>query len=139
MDFVNQAIKLGYEWNVDVDELRIKYVELLYTNGKDHLASEVLPSIGSGAKLAPVLLSSTGRRLKSLLKPADTSVLSPLTTEWLAGFSTPQDQFEEVADTSIDQIVQVLVEALRRFPSECSDQKIAGELHALLITKQITN
>lgn len=137
LDYVNQAIKLGYEWRVDVDELRIKYVELLYANGKDHLANEVLPSVGSDAKLAPVLLASTGKSLKTLLKPTDTSVLSPLTTEWLAGFSAPDDLFEPVTDTSEDQIIQRLVEALRRFPHDCSDQIIAGELHALLISKQI--
>ena len=32
LDYIDQAMKLGYTWSVDVDELRIKYVELLYFN-----------------------------------------------------------------------------------------------------------
>lgn len=41
LDYVNQAVKLGYEWKIDVDELRIKYIHLLYLNGMDDLAHEV--------------------------------------------------------------------------------------------------
>ncbi len=86
LDYVNQAIKLGYEWRVDVDELRIKYVELLYLNQMDHLAYEVLPSIGSGEKLVPTMLEAARKGLKTTLKQSDISALSPMTTDWLNGF-----------------------------------------------------
>lgn len=132
---MNQAIKLGYEWIVDVDELRIKYVELLFHNHMDHLAVEVLPSIGAGEKLAPVLLIAAGKRLKSLLKPRDTSSLSPMTVAWLNGFSEdtstgPLYEFKPA------QTLSLLVEAIRRMPSDCNDQVIANELHATLMAIQ---
>jgi hypothetical protein len=60
-DYINQAIKLGYEWRVDVDELRIKYVNLLYLNHMDHLAHEVLVSIESDEKLISTFLVAAGK------------------------------------------------------------------------------
>jgi len=134
LDFVNQAVKLSYEWGADVDELRIKYVELLFLNGIDHLAIEVLPSIGANRKLASSLLAAAGRRLKVLLNPSDVSALSPMTVSWLNGFQEDLPPAASKFDAS--KTLDLLVEALRRIPNDCNDQVIASELHSLLTVIQ---
>lgn len=131
LDYVNQAVKLGYEWKVDVDELRIKYIHLLYLNGMDDLAHEVLPSIDSNEKLSSTLLNAVGARLKQLLKPSDVSALSPLTATWLDGFEAV-----EHFDPSPSKTLSLLVESLRRIATDGNDQFIANELHSVLIAMQ---
>lgn len=125
---------MGYEWNVDVDELRIKYVELLYLNRLDHLAHEVLPSISSDEKLVSTLLVTAGRRLKTFLKPSDTSALSPMTTDWLNGFPSEEPNFDPILESLPSKTLALLVECLRRIPNDCNNQFIANELHSLLTT-----
>ena len=136
LDYVNQAVKLGYEWCVDVDELRIKYAERLFHSGLDELAVEVLPSIGCDEKLAPTLLAAAGRRLKLMLKPSDTSALSPMTAIWLKGFSGEGDNVPLPECNNSAKTLSLLVEAMRRFPGDCSDQTIANELHSVLVAIQ---
>ena len=106
----------------------------------DHLAHEVLVSIGSDEKLVSTLLVAAGRRLKMFLKPSDTSALSPMTTEWLLnGFSSDTDSFVrelEICDSGSTKTLALLVECLRRIPSECNDHFIASELHSLLTAMQ---
>lgn len=135
LDYINQAVKLGYEWGVDVDELRIKYVELLFQKGLDELAFEVLPSIGCDEKLASTLLAAAGRRLKQMLKPSDTSALSPMSASWLNSF--PGDVTNAVwPESNPATTLSLLVEAMRRIPGDSSDQTIASELHSVLVTIQ---
>lgn len=132
LDYVNQAIKLGYEWGIDVDELRIKYVDLLYLNHMDHLAHEVLPSIGCDEVLGSTLLVAAGERLKDLLRTSDTSALSPVTTAWLDGLSSDIKTEVQESKPTATKTLALLVECLRRIPSESSDHFIANELHSLL-------
>lgn len=134
LDYVNQAVKLGYEWKVDVDELRIKYIHLLYLNGMDDLAHEVLPSIDSNEKLSLTLLNAAGARLRQLLKPSDMSALSPITATWLDGCEATE-QF----DPSPSKTLSLLVESLRRIATDGNDQFIANELHSVLIAMQDTS
>ena len=124
---------------MDVDELRIKYVELLYLNQMDHLANEVLPSIGCAEKLAPTLLAAAGKRLKMFLKQSDISALSPVTTDWLNGFESNTESNVPLSDSTHTKTLALLVECLRRIPSDCNDQFIANELHALLSAMQSPN
>lgn len=139
LDYVNQAVKLGYEWNVDVDELRIKYVDLLYVNHMDHLAHEVLPSIGSDEVLGSTLLVAAGRRLKDVLKPSDTSALSPTTTAWLSELSSDTRGAALETKPTTAKTLALLVECLRRIPNESSDHFIANELHSLLTALNSTS
>lgn len=136
LDYINQAIKLGYEWSIDVDELRIKYVELLYLNNLDHLAHEVLPSISSDEKLISTLLVAAGRRLKTFLKPSDTSALSPMTTDWLNRFFSEVEIADPTSKATPTKTLALLVECLRRIPNDCNDQFVANELHSLLTAMQ---
>ena len=128
---INQSIKLGYEWNVDVDELRIKCVELLYANRMDHLGQEILPSINANDKLASALLAIAGSRLKHWMKPKDLSALSPITTDWLNGFNTDEMDLEDVEMES-KKTMALLVQCLSRIPTDCNDHFIANELHLVL-------
>lgn len=139
LDYVNQAFKLGYEWNVDVEELRIKYVELLYLNCMDDLAHEVLPSIGSDEKLIPTLLAIVGRRLNMFLKPSDISALSPVTTDWLSGFAVDAESDFLNVESTLSKTLALLVECLHRLPNDCHDQFVANELHSLLCSMQNTS
>jgi len=129
---VNQSVKLGYEWGVDVDELRIKYVELLYLNDFDHLANEMLPSIAGDEKLASALLNTVGKRLKPLLQPRDTSVLSPMTVAWLDGFVVDMIAIETIPKSRSTNTLSLLIEVLHRLPSDCNDRFIANEIRTLL-------
>ena len=129
---MNQSVKLGYEWGVDVDELRIKYVELLYLNDFDHLANEMLPSIASDEKLASTLLNTVGKRLKPLLQPRDTSGLSPMTVAWLDGFDVDMIAIETIPKSRSTNTLSLLVEVLHRLPSDCNDRFIANEIRSLL-------
>jgi hypothetical protein len=123
---------LGYEWGVDVDELRIKYVELLYLNDFDHLANEMLPSIACDEKLASTLLNTVGKRLKPLLQPRDTSVLSPMTVAWLDGFVIDMIAVETIPKSRSTNTLSLLIEVLHRLPSDCNDRLIANEIRSLL-------
>ena len=132
LDYVNKSVKLGYEWSVDVDQVRIKYVELLYLNDLDHLANEVLPSIASDEKLATTLLSTAGKRLKPLLQPRDTSALSPMTVAWLDGFVVDMVAIETIPGSRLTNTLSLLVEVLHRLPNDGNDRLIANEIRSLL-------
>lgn len=118
---------------MDVDELRIKCVELLYANRMDHLGQEILPSINANDKLASALLAIAGSRLKHLMKPKDLSALSPITTDWLNGFNT--DEMTNCEDVELEdskKTMALLVQCLSRIPTDCNDHFIANELHLVL-------
>ncbi len=102
----------------------------------DHLAHEVLPSIGSDEKLVPTLLEAVRKRLKTILKQSDISALSPMTTDWLNGFTLDSESSVPLSDSTPTKTLAVLVECLRRIPSDGNNQFIANELHSLLITMQ---
>lgn len=138
LDFVHRAIKLGYEWACDVDELRLEYVHLLYARGKDHLAHEVLPSIDANERLSTTLLNAAGQRLKRLLDASHTASLSVVTTDWLNNLSAEEPAGVNLmtAGDEAHNTRRLLIETLARIDTESCDHFIASELLSVLDASQ---
>lgn len=83
-----KCVSLASVWGIDTDYLRRQQVLLLYMNGIDSLAEEILPSIENTESLGAEMLEIAGQKLlKFLIAAEDLTVnvvaLSPSLTQYL--------------------------------------------------------
>lgn len=91
LDHVNwmaKCVSLASVWGIDTDLLRKNQVLLLYTNGFNTLAEEILPSIGNTEALGADILAIAGKQLKKLLMSSEdltgkVVALSPSLSQYL--------------------------------------------------------
>lgn len=88
VNWMSKCVLLASVWGIDTDLLRRQQVLLLYTNGLNDLADEILPSIDNTEVLGTDMLAIAGKKLKLLLMSSEDLMekvvaLSPALTQYL--------------------------------------------------------